>query len=66
MQSTKQRVNNMTPDEFRAIRLKRGLSLQGMADLLGLKSKRAIQYYESGEREVSGPVIRVLELTREE
>jgi len=56
----------MTPGEFRAIRIKRGLSLQGMADLLGLKSKRAIQYYESGEREVSGPVIRVLELTREE
>jgi len=59
-------LNKMTPSEFRAIRIKRGLSLQGMADLLGLKSKRAIQYYESGEREVSGPVIRVLELTREE
>jgi len=64
MQSTKQRVNNMTPDEFRAMRLKRGLSQKGMAKFLGLKSDRAVRYYESGKREISGPVIRVIELNR--
>jgi DNA-binding transcriptional regulator YiaG len=46
----------MTPTQFKASRKALGLSLSGMAKALHLKSTRAVRYYESGERSVSGPM----------
>ena len=40
----------MDPKQFRKWRKSLGLNQQDIADLLGLK-KRAIQYYEKGERD---------------
>lgn len=47
----------MTPQEFTDIR-KNWLcvSVEEMAILLRIKSTRAIRYYESGQREISGPI----------
>ena len=41
---------HMDPMQFRKWRKSLGLNQQDIADLLGLK-KRAIQYYEKGERD---------------
>jgi DNA-binding transcriptional regulator YiaG len=46
----------VTPTQFKDARKALGLSLSGMAKALHLKSTRAIRYYESGERSVSGPM----------
>lgn len=46
----------MTPKQFKSARKKLGLSQKGMAELLRLKSSRSIRYYESGERDISGPI----------
>ena len=46
----------MTPQEFKRIRSDLDLSQQEMADKLGIGSSRAIRYYESGQRPISGPV----------
>ena len=51
----------MTKEEFREIRQGLGLSLSDITRGLRLKStkdNRAVRYYESGEREISGPVAR--------
>lgn len=47
---------SMRPGEFTHARLKLGLSRDEMAKELGLKSTRAIYYYESGARAISGPI----------
>lgn len=52
----------MTPAEFKSIRLSLGLSQQRLAGALRLNSGRAIRAYESGEREISGPVSLLMEL----
>jgi len=54
----------MTPDEFKAIRKRAGLTARGLADILGLQSGdgRHIRFIESGERQASGPVIRLMEM----
>lgn len=46
----------MTPSQFKKARFKLGLSQQEMADALRLKTARAIRHYESGDREISGPI----------
>jgi transcriptional regulator with XRE-family HTH domain len=46
----------MTPAQFKDARKALGLSLADMAKAMRLKSTRAVRYYESGERTVSGPM----------
>ena len=53
----------MTPEQFKQIRKSKGLSCQKMANLLGLKAGRTVARYESGEIEIPGTVIRILELS---
>jgi len=50
----------MTPAQFKDARRALGLSQNAMADALGLKTSRAIRQFESGEREVSGPVAKLV------
>jgi DNA-binding transcriptional regulator YiaG len=53
----------MTPDEFKAAREKLGLSITDMARALRLSPDgRAVRRYERGEREISGPIERLIEL----
>lgn len=52
----------MTPLEFRTHRISMKLSLQQMANFLGLKSSRMIRYYESGQRVIPDRVVKILEL----
>lgn len=51
----------MTPKQFKAARKKLGLSQSEMADALAIKDPRTIRRYESGEREISGPVALLIE-----
>lgn len=51
----------MTPSEFKAIRLRAGLTQSQLADRLRITSKRAIRYWETGERPISGPVSLLME-----
>ena len=46
----------MSPSKFKETRRSLGLSQSEMAFALGISSDRAIRYYESGDREVSGPI----------
>ena len=46
----------MTPAEFTAAREKLGLSVDELAKLLGVSSRRTIAWWESGKRPVPGPV----------
>lgn len=50
----------MTPSQLRAIRSDLGLSTEGLARLLRVKSGRTIRYWEAGEREIPGPVVVLL------
>ena len=52
----------MTPTQFKDARKALGLSQNAMAEALGLKTSRAIRQFESGEREVSGPVAKLMAL----
>jgi transcriptional regulator with XRE-family HTH domain len=52
----------MTPVQFKAARKALGLSQNAMASALGLKTSRAIRQFESGDREVSGPVAKLVEM----
>ena len=56
----------MTPTQFKDARKALGLSQNGMAEALGLKTSRAIRQFESGDREVSGPVAKLIELLLEQ
>lgn len=51
----------MTPYQFKKARKALGLSQKEMAGALRLKSDRAIRRYESGEREISGPITLCIE-----
>lgn len=51
----------MTPTQFKDARKALGLSQNDMADALGLKTSRAIRQFESGERQVSGPVAKLMD-----
>jgi len=50
----------MNNTEFKQIRHGLKLSAQGMADALGIKSGRAIRLYEKGDRNISGPIARLM------
>ena len=52
----------MTPTQFKDARKALGLSQNAMAEALGLKTSRAIRQYESGDREVSGPVSKLVDM----
>lgn len=47
----------MTPEEFKAARHELGLSANEMAKALGLSDGRSVRRFESGERDISGPVV---------
>ena len=52
----------MTPTTFKAIRERAGLTQGQLASHLRLSDSRTIRRYESGAREVSGPVAILMEL----
>lgn len=52
----------MTPVQFKDARKALGLSQTAMAEALGLKTSRAIRQFESGDREVSGPVAKLVDM----
>lgn len=52
----------MTPDEFKAARMRLGMSQNDMADFLGIASDRTVRRWEEGEKDIPGPVLLVLEL----
>lgn len=51
----------MTPEEFRAIRTKAGLSLDGLARVLRIADKASVHRWEKGQRSISGPVTILME-----
>lgn len=52
----------MTPAQFKEARHKLGLSQSAMAELLGVSSDRTIRKWEDGERDISAPVVLLVEL----
>ena len=52
----------MTPATFKAIRQRAGLTQSGLAAALRISDGRAIRRWETGEREISGPVTLLMEL----
>ena len=52
----------MTPDAFKAIRERAGLTQTGLAAILRIEDLRTIRRYEHGERAISGPVSYLMEL----
>lgn len=52
----------MTPVQFKDARKALGLSQNAMAEALGLKTSRAIRQFERGDREVSGPVAKRVDM----
>lgn len=57
---------SMTPKEFKAARRALGLSAQGMANLLGVKSGRTVRRWEAGDRKMSPTVVFLLKKILEE
>ena len=55
----------MTPMQFKDARIALGLSQNAMAEALGLKTSRAIRQFESGDREISGPVAKLVTMLLE-
>lgn len=55
----------MTPQAFKAIRQRRGLTQSALAAVLRIDDLRTIRRYEKGEREISGPVSLLMELLDE-
>jgi transcriptional regulator with XRE-family HTH domain len=56
----------LTPVQFKDARKALGLSQNAMAKSLGLKTSRAIRQYEAGERQVSGPVAKLIAMLLEQ
>ena len=52
----------MTPEQFKAIRKRAGLTTAGLAAHLRLADARTIRRYEDGSRPVSGPVSLLMEI----
>jgi DNA-binding transcriptional regulator YiaG len=52
----------MTPNEFKAIRQRAGLTQSGLAARLRVSDLRTIRKWEAGERAISGPVSLLMEL----
>ncbi|MES2783751.1 MAG: helix-turn-helix transcriptional regulator [Pseudomonadota bacterium] len=56
----------MTPTQFKDARKALGFTQNECAKALGLKTSRAIRQFESGEREVSGPVAKLMAMLLEQ
>jgi DNA-binding transcriptional regulator YiaG len=52
----------MTPAQLKKARHALGLSADGFARLIGIKSGRTVRRWESGEREIPGPVANLTDL----
>jgi DNA-binding transcriptional regulator YiaG len=52
----------MTPEELKAARRTLGLSAEGFARLVRVESGRTVRRWESGERDIPGPVTVIIEL----
>lgn len=52
----------MTPAEFKDARTKLGLSAEKMARVLGLAEGRVIRRHEAGDRGISGPLARLVQI----
>lgn len=52
----------MTGSELRRIRLEAGLSLDGLAKVLGIESLSSVHRWEKGLRPISGPVAILMEM----
>ncbi len=52
----------MTGSELRCIRLEAGLSLDGLAKVLGIESLSSVHRWEKGLRPISGPVAILMEM----
>ena len=52
----------MTSETFKSIRNRAGLTQSGLAALLRISDSRAIRRWETGEREISGPVALLMEM----
>ena len=52
----------MTPNEFRKIRHRLGLSTRALANLLGVSDGRTVRRWEAGTRFVPGPITRLMRL----
>jgi DNA-binding transcriptional regulator YiaG len=55
----------VTPAELKSLRHGLGLSTQGCARMLRLKSERTVRKWEAGDTEIPGPAEIVLELIRD-
>ena len=55
----------MSPEEFKRVRNRLGLSQYDMADLFGIGSARTVRRWEEGEKDIPGPVLLLLELCLE-
>ncbi len=60
--ATTEKGNIMTPDKFKAIRTTLGLTQAQMALALRLNGSRAVRAYELGEREIGGPVSKLMDI----
>jgi len=56
----------MTPVQFKDARKALGLTQKECAKTLGLKTSRAIRQYQTGERQVSGPVAKLIAMLLEQ
>ena len=56
----------MTPSELKSLRHALGLSAEGMARFLKVKSGRTVHRWESGERDIPGSVIVLLAAMRDD
>lgn len=50
----------MTPAELKSARAALGLSAAGFARAVGVESGRTVRRWESGERDIPGPVLALL------
>lgn len=55
------RIRPVTSTEFKAIRLRAGLTQSQLAARLRISDSRVIRRYEAGSREISGPVSLLME-----
>ena len=51
----------MTPADLKSARNALGLSAEGFARLVRVESGRTVRLWESGEREIPGPVVVIVE-----
>jgi DNA-binding transcriptional regulator YiaG len=55
----------VTPGELKSIRQSLGLSAEAFAKLVRVSNGRTVRYWESGDRDIPGPVIVIAEGLRD-